>query len=286
MNPATNRDRADGTVDLFANSGPIKEIGDGFQGALPDSFVPVSRWSSPKAEFFLFEEEPHGQRFVVKAAPTGPPATGIGLQGTPAPGKVVGELDVTVPGRSGGWPSSVGRDGSVAGSTLQPGHSRRSHRRGPTAFRILDLVRKCGQVRRPTTPRNRRGRTGGGNCDSDRLAAQRRSEGLVSPKLAVGRATSLWRPRLSVFRQRFPVSGNGLIVVDLLIREVRHRPRISLPSPSRCKGVALSAPNGRCRSGRYDQGRVRPRMWKRRARPDGNVDSWALYFYELSRISG
>jgi hypothetical protein len=295
MTSAKEGGRDDGTVDLFANFGPIKEISEAFPGSLPDSFSAVSRWSSPKAEFFLFEEEPQGKRFVVKAGTNWTARDPeFVFQELLRLGKVVAELDVTVP-KPLGWladPPLVAME-AVSGDQL---FSRvipvRTHLAWANGLPgILDLVRKCGQAlaayhaAQPAPPEPAVATAI--RTDLRRAAVR----GLVSPKLAAGRANDLVAARGFRFSANdFLVSGRGLIVVDpphLVKFDIVQRDLSAFTFEVQ-KALRSSGPKreGAALADSIRDAFVSAYVEASAARPVGNPDAWALHFYELSRISG
>lgn len=297
MSSATTPDRR---IDLFASSGPINEMGDAFGWTLPNGFAPVTRWTSPKAEFFLFEAKPPnenaaGDRFVVKAGTNWTARDPeFVFQELVRLGEVVSNLGVTVP-KPLGWladPPLVAMEvvsGDQLFNRVIPDRSHQAWAGGLPG--ILDLVGKCGQVLAayhasqpaPADP------TVATAIRADlRRAAVR---GLVSPKLAVGRAKDLvWARGFRFSANDFLVAGNRLIVVDPphLVKfdivqrdlsaftfEVQRALRASGPKR---EGADLAESIRDSFVSAYVEGSA--------PRPDGNLDAWALYFYELSRISG
>jgi hypothetical protein len=295
MNSATDRDRNGGTVDLFASSGPVNEIGDAFGWAFPHGFVPVTRWSSPKAEFFLFEEKPQGRRFVVKAGTNWTARDPeFVFEELLRLGTAVAELEVMVP-KPLGWladPPLVAME-AVSGDQLFnrviPDRSHQAWAGGLSG--ILKLVGKCGQVlaayhAAQPAPADPAVTTA---IRSDlRRAAMR---GLVSPKLAAGRANDLvWARGFRFSANDFLVAGGRLIVVDpphLVKFDIVQRDLSAFTfevqkalrsSGAKREGAALAAS--------IRESFISAYVERSAPRPDPNFDRWALYFYELSRISG
>lgn len=294
-NSATNRHGGVGAVDLFANAGPVKEICDAFPGALSPSFVGVSRWSSPKAEFFLFEEEPQGGRFVVKAGTNWTARDPeFVFQELARLGNLVKGLDVTVP-KPLGWltdPPLVAMEVVSGDQLFNRVLTDRTHEAWANGLGgILELVRKCGQVLaayHTAQPAPVEPAVATAIRTDLRRAAVR---GLVSPRLAAGRAHDLLAARGFRFSANdFLVSGSGLTVVDPphLVKfdivqrdlsaftfEVQKALRSSGPKR---EGAVLADSIRDSFISAYEEGSA--------VRPDRNLDAWALYFYELSRISG
>jgi hypothetical protein len=295
MTSATNRDRTGGAVDLFAASEPIKEMGDAFGWALPNGFAPVTRWSSPKAEFFLFEEEPQGKRFVIKAGTNWTARDPeFVFQELLRLGTVVADLAVTVP-RPLGWladPPLVAME-AVSGDQLFnrviPDRSHPAWADGLPG--ILDLVGKCGQVLAAYHAAQ--------PAPADQaVAAAIRSDlkraavrGLVSPKLAVRRGSDLLAARGFRFSANdFLVAGNRLIVVDpphLVKYDIVQRDLSAFTFEVQ-KALRSTRPkrDGEALADSIREAFVEAYVKASAPRPDGNLDAWALHFYELSRISG
>ena len=295
MNSAASRDRNDGTVDLFASFRPVNEMGDAFGGAFPDGFVPVSRWSSPKAEFFLFEEKPQGRRFVVKAGTNWTARDPeFVFQELLRLGTVVAELDVTVP-KPLGWladPPLVAMEAITGDQLFNRVITDRSHPAWADGLPgILKLVEKCGHVLAayhaaqpaPVDPA-----VAAAIRTDVRRAAVR---GLVSPRVAASRASGLVSARGFRFSPNdFLVAEDRLIVVDpphLVKFDIVQRDLSAFTfevqkalrsSGEKREGSALADSIRESFVSAYVEGSA--------PRPDGNLDAWALYFYELSRISG
>lgn len=295
MNSATNRDRSGGTVDLFADSEPITEIGKAFGWTHPNGFAPVSRWSSRKAEFFLFEEEPQGKRFVVKAGTdwTAPDPEFV-FHELLRLGTVVAELDVTVP-KPLGWladPPLVAME-AVSGDHLFnrviPDRSHQAWSDGLPG--IFDLVGTCGRVlaayhAAQPAPADPAVATA---IRSDlRRAAVR---GLVSTELAVRRADDLLSARGFQFSPNdFLVAGSRLIVVDpphLVTFDIVQRDLSAFTFEVE-RALRASGPNREAAAlaDSIKESFVSAYAEVSPPRPDGNLDAWALNFYELSRING
>ena len=295
MNSATSPNRKNGTVDLFASPGPVNEMAAAFGWPLSIGLTPVSRWSSPKAEFFLFEGGPGGNRFVVKAGTNWTARDPeFVFQELVRLGEVVSDLGVTVP-KPLGWladPPLVAME-AISGDQLFnrviPDRSHQAWAGGLPG--ILDLVGKCGQVLAayhaaqpaPTEPAVQAAiRT-----DLRRAAVR----GLIAPKVAVNRAKDLvWARGFRFSANDFLVAGDRLIVVDpphLVKFDIVQRDLSAFTFEVQ---RALRA-SGQGREGAELAASIRESfisayVEQSAPRPAENLDAWALYFYELSRISG
>ncbi|HKY49356.1 MAG TPA: hypothetical protein VJQ79_15390, partial [Acidimicrobiia bacterium] len=219
MTTANRPNPNSGKVDLFASYGPVVEMRDAFGWPFSGGFAPISRWSSPKAEFFLFEVQPEGNRFVVKAGTNWTARDPeFVFQELERLSDVVAGLDVTVP-KPLGWladPPLVAMetvDGDQLFNRVIPDRSHRAWAGGLPG--ILDLVGKCGQVLaayHAAQPAPAEPAVESAIRTDLRRAAVR---GLVSPSVAVGRAKDLVSARGFRFSANdFLVAGDRLIVVD------------------------------------------------------------------------
>lgn len=295
MSSATRRGPRDGTVDLFASSGPVDAMAEAFGWPTPRGLVPVSSWSSPKAEFFLFEDEPQRRRFVVKAGTNWTPSDPeFVFQELLRLGSVVAELGVTVP-KPLGWladPPLVAMEAVTGDQLFNRVIPDRSHEAWANGLPgILNLVRKCGQVLaayHAVQPAPIDPAVATAIRTDLRRAAVR---GLVSPRLAASRASGLvWARGFRFSANDFLVARDGLIVVDpphLTKFDIVQRDLSAFTfevqkalraSEEKQEGAALAASITEAFVAAYVEGSA--------PRPDPNFDSWALDFYELSRISG
>jgi len=295
MRSASRPNRNSGTVDLFATPAPVKEMGDAFGSPLSNGFAPVSRWSSPKAEFFLFEGVPEGNRFVVKAGTNWSARDPeFVFQELVRLGEIVADLGVTTP-RPLGWladPPLVAME-AVSGdqlfSRVIPDRSHQAWAAGLPG--IHDLVGRCGQVLaayHAAQPAPDEPAVEAAILTDVRRAALR---GLVSRRVALRRAKDLVSARGFRFSANdFLVAGDRLIVVDpphLVKFDIVQRDLSAFTfEVQKALRTAGQRQGGADLAASIRNSFVSAYVERSAPRPAGNPDAWALDFYELSRISG
>lgn len=305
MKSAEERDRVPDPVrslelDLFTTPEPINRMRDSFGWPPGQGYLPVKRWSSPKAEFFLFGGNPQGsddpgETFVVKAGTNWSPRDPeIVFEELLRLAKVVAGLDVKVPTPLG-WladPPLVAME-AVAGDPLIkkviPDRSHEAWRHGREG--VLDLVRKCAHVLaayHAAQPAPDEPSVAAAIRTDLRQAAKR---GLVAPGLAAGRAEELISARGFRFSANdFLVAGDRLTVID-----PPHLVRFDVVQRD-LSAFTFEVDRALRRSGLKDEGLalsdsirsafVTAYAERSPGRPQRDVDTWALHFYELSRIGG
>lgn len=295
MTSASSPNRNSRSVDLFASSGPVVEMRDAFGWPRSDGFAPISRWSSPKAEFFLFEGKPEGNRFVVKAGTNwtarDPEFVFHELERL---GEIVADLGVTVP-KALGWltdPPLVAMEAVSGDQLFNRVIPDRSHPAWAGGLPdILELVGRCGEVLaafHAAQPAPAEPAVESAVRSDVRRAAAR---GLVSRRVAVGRAKDLvWARGFRFSANDFLVAGERLIVVDpphLVKFDIVQRDLSAFTfEVQRALRAAGQRQYGADLADSIRKSFVSAYLERSAPRPAANPDAWALHFYELSRISG